>query len=170
MSEKLRVSKRYRLSKKEARRIREKVLLLYKGIPVELESIEVAEYKGIRIYISDRLPCLFELEGSLFPTLLCLLKRDSSWMPGITIDRGATNAVSRGADLMLPGIREVKGSFKKGDAVAAFDKEKGVPVMIGRALLSSEEIEESISNHLKGRAVENLHYAGDTVWRLCLSL
>ncbi|MDP8002774.1 MAG: DUF1947 domain-containing protein [Caldisphaera sp.] len=170
MSDKIKISKRYLLSKKSAKELKERVEKLYSKLNIEWENVERVEYENIIIYVINGIATLTEIDNLIFPTLIYMLKKDSSWAQGVIIDRGATNAVSRGADLMLPGIKGIRGKFKEGDIVFAFDIEKSIPVMVGKALLSSDKINESINQKAKGRAIQNLHYAGDLIWKISISI
>ncbi len=170
MSEKIKISKRHLLSKKEVKEVKDQILKVYPMIPMEWEKVEIAVYQDIILYLDNNFPCIVKKGELTFPSLLCLLKRGYSWMNGVIIDRGATNAVSRGADLMLPGIKDIKGEFKENSIIAAFDLEKGVPVMVGKTLYNSKEISDLIKQKTKGKAVENLHYAGDLIWKISVSL
>ncbi|AFZ70137.1 PUA-domain protein [Caldisphaera lagunensis DSM 15908] len=170
MSEKIKISKRHLLSKKEIKEVRDQILKEYPNLPMEWDKVEIAVYQDISFYLDNNFPCIVKKGDLIFPTLLCLLKRDNSWMNGVIIDRGATNAVSRGADLMLPGIKGVRGEFKEKSIIAAYDQDKGVPVMIGRSLYNSKEISDLIKQKAKGKAIENLHYSGDLIWKISVSL
>jgi PUA domain protein len=170
LSEKIRITKRHPLSKKEVKELKEVIIREFPKIPMQWEKVEIASYENIDIYLDNGIPCVVKANGLMFPTLLCLIKRGYQWINGVIIDRGATNAVSRGADLMLPGIKSVKGEFNENSIIASFDQEKEVPVMVGKTLYSSKKIEELIGQKSKGKAIENLHYAGDLIWKISVTL
>ncbi|MFP3144801.1 MAG: DUF1947 domain-containing protein [Caldisphaera sp.] len=170
MSEKIKITKRHPLSKKEVKELKETIIREFPNTPIQWEKVEIASYENLDIYIDNGIPCIVKTNNLMFPTLLCLLKKGYQWINGVIIDRGATNAVSRGADLMLPGIKSIKGEFNENSIIASFDQDKGVPVMIGKALYDSKKIEELIKQKSKGKAVENLHYAGDLIWKISVSL
>ena len=82
--------------------------------------------------------------------------------PKIVIDMGAVPYVCKGADVMAPGVRAVKGEFKENDLLLVIDERHGKPLAIGVALFSSEEMKTV--NH--GKTVKNLHHVGDKLWNL----
>jgi PUA domain protein len=159
-------STRYRLSKKAIKELREEVVKVLGSPPLEWNDVEEAKAGDITVYIDSGLPCLARVKGLLMPTLLCLLKRGHTWLPSVIVDRGATQAMGRGADLMAPGVRGVKGDFKEGALVAIVDEQSGVPVAVGRALVDSARLRQMISAKERGKVVENLHYPGDELWDL----
>jgi len=158
-------SKRYPLSKKERRRVAQLLSSLLGLEPAG--AIERAEFKeGFSIILVDRLPCLVEASDRVFPHLICLLRRrPEARLPRVSVDRGATKAVARGATLMVPGIVSVEGEFQPGDTVVVVDAEAGVPVAVGSALMSSAEIMEKLSGERRGKAIKILHRPGDKYWR-----
>ncbi|MCE4601441.1 MAG: DUF1947 domain-containing protein [Desulfurococcales archaeon] len=159
-------SKRYAASKKERKSII-RYLSQTLGLEASDSLIEHVEFKDILIYVVDGLPCVVEREGARFPHLLCLIQRRATGiLPRVVVDRGATSAVGRGADLMIPGIRRVEGTFSKGDIVVIADEETNMPVAIGKALMASDEIEEKLRGVRKGKAIEVIHRPGDVLWRL----
>ena len=74
---------------------------------------------------------------------------------------GAIPYVCNGADVMAPGIKEIKGEFEEGDLVVVRDVEHGKALAIGKALVGSDEMKEM----RKGKAVTNLHHVGDKLWK-----
>lgn len=166
----LRPSKRYPASKKERRSVSRYLewLLGESGTAVNVEHVE---YKNYTIYVVDGLPCIVEEDDARYPHLLCLVRRRTTGnLPRIIVDRGATAAVGRGADLMVPGIRGVEGEFSPGDIVVIVDEETNIPVAVGRALMGSSEIMERLEGERRGRAVKVIHRPGDLLWRLGESL
>ncbi|MDM7274670.1 MAG: DUF1947 domain-containing protein [Thermoprotei archaeon] len=156
------LSKRHPLSKKTLRALLEEVIKTYPKFPLaNPELVEEAAAGGTIMYIFDGVPSLFRVSGRLVPTLRLLAFKGYEWLPHIYIDRGATRAVARGADLMLPGVRGVVGEFKPGDIVVAVDEEAKTPVMVGEALIDSRAVSESIGKSVKGKAVKSIHYIND---------
>ncbi len=165
-----RVVRRHPLSKREVRRLAEEASRL--GEPplsrlsrVELAVIDLAGDK-VEVFIVDGLPCLARRGGGpLFPVLRCLAERGSSWLKGrVLVDRGAAVALSRGANLMIPGVRGVEGSFDRGDVVAVLYSETRAPVMVGVAELAAGELADAAAGGSRGLAVRRLHYVGDRLW------
>ncbi len=157
---------RYPLSRKDRKRLIERV----KGIVDEItgilsraKQIEVMRLRlnrlKVRIFLADGSPVLVELGNELIPSLFAL--RFVRLGKAVYVDEGAVKHIARGADVMVPGIVKIEGDFSVGDLVEVLDP-AGRPLAIARALMSKEEIEKS----QKGRALKNLHYIGDRIFRL----
>ncbi|MCE4627856.1 MAG: DUF1947 domain-containing protein [Desulfurococcales archaeon] len=160
----MKASKRYKLSKKESKRFLGEISKLYPNLQLGKASIEYALVSDVELYIVDGIPMFFrDSKGRLVPVLLYLIKKGADWLPRVVVDRGATKAVGRGADLMVPGIRSLD-DFDAGSIVVVVDEDTGVAVAVGEALLSSEEIREKLSGERRGRAVKIIHRPGDRVW------
>lgn len=159
-------SMRYKLSKKAVRELMQEVSSSLGNPPMNWEDVEEAKAEEYTVYFDSGMPCLARVNRALIPTLQCLLKRGFSWLPYVVVDRGATQALGRGADLMAPGIRRVSGSFKEGAIVAIVDEQSNVPVCVGRALKDSNTIDSMAKEKAKGKVIENVHYPGDGLWKL----
>lgn len=148
--------KRRVMRRKDARGLMEEAADLLGGI--EPATFERAELDGTRVYLLDGAALLARAEGVLFPTLICPgLKR----LPAVVVDMGAVPYVCNGADVMAPGVVDVRGDFQEGDLVVVRDMRHRKALAVGRALKSSKWI--SVAN--KGKVVENLHYVGDKLWK-----
>ena len=161
----LRPSKRYPASKKEKKRVVRALSSLIQGLtPETVEHVEFDD--GTIMYIVDGTPCIIIVDDRVIPHLKCLLSyRANIILPLVIVDRGATAAVGRGADLMVPGIRRVE-EFEAGDLVVVMDEEARVPVAVGEALMSSGEILERLAGERRGKAVKILHRPGDRYWKM----
>ena len=105
----------------------------------------------------------FYHEGELVPSLhLLLLQEYNSLLPKVTIDMPAIPFMMKGADLMRPGIVKIEemGNFEKNTFVALVDERNKKPIVIGKALFSSEEIKAMD----KGKVILNIHRVGDEIW------
>jgi len=125
---------------------------------VEASMVEEALTEdGRTVYLLDDEITFFRDEGSLVPTLRspCVDR-----LPAAVVDMGAVPFVCKGADVMAPGIVEVRGEFDVGRLVVIRDIRHGKALAVGRALIPSEEIMAS----RKGKAIRNLHYVGDKLW------
>ena len=121
-----------------------------------VEQIELDD--GTMLYMIDEIPQLVRERGLLYPSLKCgCLDR----LPTIVVDMGAVPFVCNGADLMAPGIVDVRGDFHEGELVVVRDVRHEKALSIGRALLSSDLLRAT----RKGKVVENIHYVGDRLWR-----
>jgi PUA domain protein len=103
-------------------------------------------------------------KGALFPSLRN--EQALEMLPSIVVDMGAIPHIINGADIMRPGIREIKGEFQKGDVIVVKDLKFGKPVSICVAEVASE----SMRTMPKGKAAENVHYVGDPFWNVMKSI
>lgn len=160
-----RPTRRHPLQKRFMRGLLEELLKQYPGFPLrDVRLVEVAEFEGFTLYLFDGKAAFFRVEGLLIPALSLLLDVGYDWLPQVYVDRGATRAMVRGADLMIPGIRRVSGDFSVGSIVVIVDEESGSPIAVGEALLDSRSLSESISGGGRGRAFRNVHHVGDRLW------
>lgn len=102
---------------------------------------------------------LFYYEDKAVPTIKTLL--ENNYLPKVTVDMGAVKFVVSGADIMRPGIVDVE-EFEKDAVVSIIDENNKKPLAVGKALLSSEEMQ----SQEKGKSVKNIHYVGDYIWNL----
>ena len=125
----------------------------------EKSSVEVAEDENHRIYIFEGTPSLAELQrGRIFPTLK---SKKLEKIPRVIVDMGAVPHVCNGADIMAPGIVSVEGQFQQGDLVLIVDQKHNKPLAVGETLLSANELRQT----RKGKALTNIHYVGDELWK-----
>ena len=120
--------------------------------------VEVNETETVELFIFDGRPLLARSNGELFPTLS--FEELFSAIPRIVVDMGAVPYVCKGADVMAPGVRAVKGEFKDKSLILVVDERHGKSLAIGVALFSSEDMKAAKS----GKTVKNLHYVGDKLW------
>ncbi|MEM2005196.1 MAG: PUA domain-containing protein [Zestosphaera sp.] len=130
------------------------------GFAVELEDAKNVS----RLIVLNGVPALIELkDGGKIPTLVLIKLSGFESTHSAVVDEGAVKYVLNGADVMAPGITHVS-SFGKGDVVSVWGPTRETPLCVGRALISGDEIMKI----RKGKAIENIHYAGDKIWRVCL--
>lgn len=113
---------------------------------------------GTEVYLIDGVVQLASRDDALFPTLT---NPNVAKLPSIVVDMGAIPYVCNGADVMAPGIKEIKGEFEEGDLVVVRDIKHSKALAIGRALVGSDEMK----GMRKGKAVVNLHHVGDKLWK-----
>lgn len=167
---KLKIVTRYRLNKKDKKGLLEEVaasLGFEFSKAVENASlVEVAKVKFNdveELYFLDGVIALLRFQGiGLVPSLYYIYKTGLSVnYPSVYVDSGAVPHILNGADVMIPGIKRVEGSFKTGEKVFVREMEKSRIIAIGVTLISSNEIAEK----QKGKGVRTLHYLGDEVWK-----
>jgi predicted RNA-binding protein (TIGR00451 family) len=159
--------RRWLLSKKDRKRLQRRLSEQYPRLDVSgVERIEVVVEGPVRLYVFDSISAFIEDEQvfgeRLVPHLLYLLRRGYSWLPAIVVDEGAVRPISRGADLMRPGVLDLRGSFAAGDVVVVVEPSRGLPLAVHEALLGSEELLAA----QRGRVAKCLHHVGDRYWKL----
>lgn len=165
---------RYPLRKKELREFEEYLTSqfpklgevlgkLESGFVVELES---AGSQEVSLVVLNDLPAFVQVGKDLkIPTLILVKMAGIESTHNAIVDEGAVKHLLNGADVMSPGIKECSG-FRKEALVAVWNPTKETPLCVGRALMSCDEV----MNVRKGKAVKNMHYAGDKIWKKCLEL
>lgn len=152
-----RLSKRRVLGRKDARRLSDEIEALLGS--VEFITIGQARVDGdVIVYLLDGVVQFARRNDTLFPTLN---NPNLGELPSVSVDMGAISYVCNGADVMVPGIKEVRRDFEKGGLVVVKDIEHGKALAIGASLASSSEIRAM----KKGKAIRNLHYVGDKIWK-----
>jgi PUA domain protein len=152
----LKVRRRRALRRQDARAVLEGAT----GYLNDLEYTKVEEAEtvdGTRIYLLDDEILLFAVEGVIYPTLRC---KCVDLLPAVVVDMGAIPFVCKGADIMAPGIMEIKTPFEEGALVVVRDVKYGKALSIGKALRGSA----AIMKEKKGKVIHNLHYVGDRIW------
>jgi PUA-domain protein len=154
--------RRYFLREKEAKRFLHEVSeRLGQDVEQFLGSktrVEVNETETAEVFIFDGKALLARSGIEIFPTLS--FEKFFSAIPRIVVDMGAVPYVCKGADVMAPGVRAVKGEFKENTLILVVDERHGKPLAVGVALFSSEDMKVAKG----GKIVKNLHYVGDKLW------
>ncbi len=162
--------RRWRLSKKERRKVIETLISKYPGFNRLVSENSILEYlveKKHQLILIDGIPAFIvqstggEAEKYI-PHLKFLLRKGTDWLPRVVVDQGAVRPISRGADLMRPGIIEIKDGFTKGDIIVVLDPQHYMPLAVHEALYDSKAI-EAMS---KGRVSKSIHHVGDVYWKL----
>ncbi|OYT41114.1 MAG: RNA-binding protein [Desulfurococcales archaeon ex4484_58] len=160
------MGRRHVLSKRDKKKILSELNSFYTNLNISRDDVlELFEERNMyRILLINGEPGFFYYNSKWFPHLKLLLKKLDIGAPIVVVDTGAVKPLLRGADLMAPGIREIKGSFKPGDPVIVVEEKMGKPFMVGVALISSMDI---VSGRVKrGKVVENIHRIGDKLWNI----
>ena len=77
----------------------------------------------------------------------------------VTVDAGAIEFVSNGADVMRPGIVEVNDGITEGDLVAIAEETHGKVLAVGRAQTDSDDMLGDA-----GKVVDSIHHVGDDLY------
>lgn len=158
------IKKKHPLSSKEQKEfleiLKEKFPQIYEKIDRK-KTIEILETKnGDKIYMQEEKAITMIIDGELIPPLR---EEFLNSFPKVVIDMGAVPHIANGADVMAPGIRSIHGSLN--DIVVVVDEKHGKPIAIGKVIMNPMEVLEK----RKGRAIKNLHYVGDYLWKLIQS-
>lgn len=130
------------------------------GVTIDADTFELAELADTDydIVLVDGEPLVWYVDDEPFLTV----RGANAYPPEknvVTVDAGAIEFVSGGADVMRPGIVEADDSIDEGDLVVIQEETHGKSLAIGRALVDGEEMVGD-----SGRVVESLHYVGDELY------
>ncbi len=156
--------RRHMLSKRDLRALASEASESLPGVEIPRGGVELVEYRDYSLYLLDGSPFLARVKGRLIPHLKWLLRNGVGELPRLRVDPGATRALARGADLMVPGIISVEGEFEEGSIVVVVDDRYNAPIAVGVALMSSSEIKRRLEGERRGKAVKILHRPGDDIW------
>jgi PUA-domain protein len=132
------------------------------GVDIKTDKVEIGKEKKQVYYFIDGKLSFFS--DDLIPTL-CWVIDNKVDLPYVTVDEGATKALSRGADLFVPGITSFNCNCKPDDIILARTT-SGIPVAIMKVLITKDE---AIANK-KGKFSQNIHWIGDEIWKMCKNL
>jgi len=113
---------------------------------------------GAIIFVDGK-PLILKVRGFFLPSLR--FDELISTLSKVVVDMGAVAHVANGAQIMRPGVTQIKNSFSKGDLVVIQDEKFGKAIAIGVAEMTSSEM-QAVS---KGKVISNIHYVGDTFWK-----
>ena len=125
------------------------------GMATKIEAASVARHGGVDVVISAGhsenviFNCLNEPQGTRFVSLKAPKAARKRWLLAgplctakVVIDAGAANAMrEQGASLLMVGISQIDGHFKRSDLVHLVD-EQGKSVGKGVARYASDEVEK----------------------------
>jgi PUA-domain protein len=156
----LKIKKRYHLKKKKLKEVKAKIGPYSSLIPPKAK-VEIIETDLPELILINDEPLIMILGEEPIPTLKGALKMkiESRY---VVVDMGAVEFMTKGADVMSPGITEADPNIKEGELVVVLDETHRKPLAIGRSLISGNEMVKS----QQGKAVKTLHYIGDKIWNL----
>lgn len=159
------IKKRHPLSSKEQKEFLSILKEKFPNICEKLDkkkTIELIETKdGVKIYLQEDKTIAFIINEEVLPPLRQEFLEN---LPRAVVDMGAVPHIANGADVMAPGIRNID-NVKLEEIVVVVDEKYGKPIAIGKIIMDSKEILEK----RKGKAIKNLHYVGDYLWKLVQS-
>jgi PUA domain protein len=156
----VKIRKRYHFKKKKLKEMHETLGDYSKIIPVKA-TVEILETDNQDIILINGNPWIMLIDDIPFLTLKGALEVEIT-SQYVVVDMGAVKFMTKGADVMSPGIVKADPNIREGDFVIIVDETHHKPLAIGRSLISGEEM----TRNTEGKAVKNLHYIGDEIWNL----
>lgn len=132
------------------------------GVDLDADSFEKVELTDDEwdVVLVDGEPLVLYIDGEPFVTV-----RGANAAPPtrhvVTVDAGAVQFVSGGADVMRPGVVEADEDIESGDLVAINEETHGKFLAVGRANTSGDDMLGE-----EGRVVESIHHVGDDLFEL----
>jgi len=153
------IRSRHHLRDDEADRIRDALGDSVGVAPAEDADIEEAEVEdGPDLYLVDGEPLVVRIDGEYFVTVQGALALEPDRCL-VTVDAGAVEFVTNGADVMRPGIVDADPGIAEGDLVVIVEENHGKPLAVGRALTDGDDMTGD-----EGRVVESVYHVGDELW------
>ncbi|MFQ5908424.1 MAG: PUA domain-containing protein [Thermoplasmata archaeon] len=158
----LRFRKRRRLRRREVAALHRDLEAAFGTAPFLPDAaLDRAEGTDYDVLYADGEIAALVVDGAPAPTVRGMLRTTPS-RRFVTVDAGAVPYVYNGADVMAPGIVEADPAVQAGDLVWVRDEANKVPLAVGVALQSGNEMVAA----RQGKAVESLHHVGDRLWKL----
>jgi len=132
------------------------------GVEVEADSFEKVDLEDAdwEIVLVDGEAHVLYLGGDPFVTV----QGANAYEPTdhvVTVDAGAIQFVSDGADVMRPGVVEADESIGEGELVVINEESHGKFLAVGRALTDGDDMVGA-----EGRVVDSIHHVGDDLFEL----
>jgi len=158
----LRIKNRHRLKEREAKELLS-MLQARTGIDAfdATAAVDVGTLEDLSVVLVNDSMDFFLYHNQLIPTLQGIAKYQPK-THGVVVDMGAISFITKGADVMAPGITDADPGIQKDDVVWICDEKHHKTLAVGIALLTGEEMKQK----QPGKAVKTLHYVGDRLWTL----
>ena len=156
----LKIKKRYFLKKKKVKAIKEE-LGDYGSFINNKDTLELLEAEDYDFILVNGEPYIIMINGKPYPTLKAALNIELD-SKVVVVAMGAVRFVTKGADVMSPGIVDADESIVEDDVVIIVEETHNKPLAMGIALISGPEMVENS----EGKAIKSLHYVGDAIWNL----
>lgn len=136
------------------------------GVDLDADAFEKVELTGgdWNVVLVDGKPLVLYVEGANGDEPFLTVRGANEFPPTeriVTVDAGAIQFVSNGADVMRPGIVEADDRISEGDLVVINEESHGKSLAIGRALVDGPDMLGE-----EGRVVESIHHVGDDLYEL----
>jgi PUA domain protein len=132
------------------------------GVEIEADSFEKVDLEDAdwEVVLVDGEPHVLYLDGDPFVTVQGANAAEPTDHV-VTVDAGAVQFVSDGADVMRPGVVEADESIAEGDLVVINEESHGKFLAVGRALTDGADMVGE-----EGRVVDSIHHVGDDLFEL----
>ncbi len=124
-------------------------------------AVDVGSVEEFTVVLVDDSIDFIRLNNKIVFTLQGLMRHQPK-TKYVVIDMGAISFITKGADVMAPGITDVDLMIQKDDFVWICDEKHRKPLATGMALMSGEEMKTK----KPGKAIKTLQYVGDRFWML----
>ncbi|MFP4188793.1 MAG: RNA-binding protein [Halobacteriales archaeon] len=153
------IRSRHHLRDDEADEVRDALSDALGVAPADGASIEEAEVDdGPDLYLVDGEPLVVRVDGDYFVTVQGALAFEPDDAL-VTVDAGAVEFVTNGADVMRPGVVDADDNIEEDDLVVVVEENHGKPLAVGRALTDGDDMVGD-----EGRVVESIYHVGDDLW------
>jgi len=130
------------------------------GVALDGDTYERVDLVGTEfdLVLVDGEPSVFYVDGDPFLTV----RGANAYPPErrvVTVDAGAVQFVSDGADVMRPGIVDADAVIESGDLVAIVEETHGKALAVGRALEPGADLVGD-----SGKVIESVHHVGDDLY------
>jgi len=130
------------------------------GVEPDGDAYERVDLVGTEfdLVLVDGEPHVFFVDGEPFLTV----RGANAYPPQrrvVTVDAGAVQFVSDGADVMRPGIVDADDAIAPGDLVTIVEETHGKALAVGRALEPGDDLVGD-----SGKVVESVHHVGDDLY------
>lgn len=130
------------------------------GVTIDGETYERVELEDSdwEIVLVDGDPLVVYVDGDPFVTV----QGANELQPDrgvVTVDAGAVQFVSDGADVMRPGIVDADESIEAGDLVVINEESHGKYLAIGRSRVDGEDLLGD-----EGKVIDTIHHVGDDLF------
>jgi PUA domain protein len=155
------VSSRHHLRSDEIRAL-DDALAEELGVDLDADAYELVELEDtpFDLVLVDGEPLVFYVDDEPFLTVRGANATDPE-RHVVTVDAGAVEFVSGGADVMRPGIVDADAVVAAGDLVVIVEETHGKALAVGRALTDGADMVGD-----SGKVVESVHHVGDEFYAL----
>jgi PUA domain protein len=155
------LSTRHFLSKRESKEVLRELNRLFACGINEAALVERAQAPDYQLLFVEGDPLAIRYDNQYFLTLKGLIRYKPKRKFAM-VDKGAIKFVSKGADVMAPGIVNADEQIIEHELVWICDEEHFAPLAIGRALMDGRAMVEA----KKGKAIKSIFHVGDNLWKM----